>query len=305
MLIFLGRSFFYSQMGRLQIAVHDGSFHADDVFAVSVLRLIYTDATVIRTRDIDLLKKADFRLDVGGAYNALTGDFDHHQIDFNEVRENGIPYASAGLIWKHYGPKLSLNEKQVTILDEKIFQLIDANDSGYTLPYDETDLRPYTVSRVVESFNPTWDEKKPDVDSAFFAACKVATQLILNEIKKVRGRDKARKVVEEALRDSSGLPYVVLEANVPWQDVIVDRSTAVYVIHPGSNGDWRVRAVPVRKGGFELRKPLPIDWAGKRDEELALLTGVKDAKFCHKERFMAVTATREGAEVLAMKALDN
>ena len=47
------------------IATHDFDFHTDDVFAIALLKLIYPDATIVRTRDITLLKKADMRVDVG------------------------------------------------------------------------------------------------------------------------------------------------------------------------------------------------------------------------------------------------
>ena len=54
-----------------------------------------------------------------------------------------------------------------------------------------------------------------------------------------------------------------------------------------------------------MRKPFPDSWAGLKDEELARVSGVSDAKFCHKECFIAVTETQEGAESLAMRAVDS
>lgn len=286
------------------IAVHDGSFHADDVFAVAVLKILYPESSVIRTRDPDLLARANFRLDVGGKHDPLTGDFDHHQNESVGVRDNGIPYASAGLVWQYYGEKITGNAKSVELIDDRLIQLIDANDNGFSLEYDNSDPRPYSVSRVIESFNPVWDDKKPDFDRAFQAALDVASRILNNELRKVRGREKARRLVENALRESEGAPFIVLEANVPWQDIIVDQSEALYVLYPSPTGDWRVRGVPVRKGSFELRKSLPREWAGKRDQEFVELTGVSDALFCHKERFLAVARSRDGAEQLVMKALE-
>ena len=37
--------------------------------------------------------------DIGG------GEFDHHQAGGNGQRDNGVKYASCGLIWKSYGKK--------------------------------------------------------------------------------------------------------------------------------------------------------------------------------------------------------
>lgn len=285
------------------VAVHDGSFHADDVFAVAILRLVFPDAVVIRTRDAARLREADFRLDVGGAYDPATGNYDHHQPEFRAKRENGIPYATAGLIWKEFGTRLQLTEKEAAAIDQRMIQLIDANDSGHTLPCDAGDIQPFTISRVIEAFNPMWDEPDRHPDDAFDDACRMATQVLQNEIRKVRGREKARAIVEEALRNSAGLPYVLLEIGVPWQEMVVERSNALYVIHPASNGSWRVRAVPTRPGSFELRQSLPPSWAGKEGEALVAASGVEGATFCHKERFLAGAKTREAAEQLARIAV--
>ena len=48
------------------IVTHDGKFHADDVFAVATLLLVFPGATVTRTRDEGLIKGADAAVDVGG-----------------------------------------------------------------------------------------------------------------------------------------------------------------------------------------------------------------------------------------------
>ena len=57
-----------------QVVVHNGVFHADDVFAVALLRLVAGDFKVIRTRDVEYLHEAPGRLiiDVGEDI------FDHH-----------------------------------------------------------------------------------------------------------------------------------------------------------------------------------------------------------------------------------
>ena len=92
---------------KLCIAVHDGVFHADDVFAVAILKIINEDIEIIRTRDDEVLATADMRLDVGGRYNPETGDYDHHLVQGAGERKNGIPYASCGLIWKHFGMQIA------------------------------------------------------------------------------------------------------------------------------------------------------------------------------------------------------
>ncbi|MEX2010580.1 MAG: MYG1 family protein, partial [Parcubacteria group bacterium] len=47
------------------IATHSGMYHADDVFAVATLLMVYPDAEVIRTRDMEKIQEAEIAVDVG------------------------------------------------------------------------------------------------------------------------------------------------------------------------------------------------------------------------------------------------
>ena len=39
-------------------ATHDGRFHADEIFALAVLNLIFPDLELVRSRDENVIKKA-------------------------------------------------------------------------------------------------------------------------------------------------------------------------------------------------------------------------------------------------------
>ena len=88
------------------IATHDGSFHADEVFAIAALGLLGEPVEVVRTRDRVALAQADLRVDVGFRDDASAGDFDHHQRDFDAARDNGVRYASFGLVWREFGAQV-------------------------------------------------------------------------------------------------------------------------------------------------------------------------------------------------------
>ena len=116
------------------MAVHNGIFHADDVFGVALMQSIYNDLEIIRTRDEELLKTCDIVSDVGN------GKYDHHHVD-KIRRENGIPYCGFGLLWRDFGisyinakfPDLSnLKEQQEVAekVDTILIQQIDAQDNG-------------------------------------------------------------------------------------------------------------------------------------------------------------------------------
>ncbi len=48
----------------LKIGTHNGMFHADDLLAVALLKLIYPDAEIVRTRDAKTLDECDIVVDV-------------------------------------------------------------------------------------------------------------------------------------------------------------------------------------------------------------------------------------------------
>jgi uncharacterized UPF0160 family protein len=77
---------------------------------------------------------------------------------------------------------------------------------------------------------------------------------------------------------------------------------ALYVIYPKRQG-FGLEAVPRALGTFDNRRDLPAAWAGLDGPELAALTGVGDALFCHAKRFLTVARSREGIERLAELAL--
>jgi uncharacterized UPF0160 family protein len=66
-----------------------------------------------------------------------------------------------------------------------------------------------------------------------------------------------------------------------------------------------IHAVPVSAESFDARADLPASWAGLRDADLAAVTGVPDATFCHNGRFIAAAKSYEGIRALARLALQD
>ena len=86
------------------IVVHDGVFHADDVYAVALAKLFKLKGSdnIIRTRNVDVINNATYKLDVGGQFDNQRC-FDHHQALFNERYEDNTLMATAGLLWRRFG----------------------------------------------------------------------------------------------------------------------------------------------------------------------------------------------------------
>jgi uncharacterized UPF0160 family protein len=290
----------------MKIGIHNGLFHADDVFALAVLRLAGKVDAVVRTRDPKLLATCDLRVDVGRRYDPAAGDFDHHQEGGAGERTNGLRYASFGLIWKQYGTEVAGSAAAASYVDEHFVQFIDADDNGQT-PFTSTmPQAPLPlISQSIGAFNPTWLEPGDEAsfDAAFKQAADIALELLHREIQEAQSFLQAADYVRDALQKNKG-ELLILDKFVPWQEIVINEAPEVlYAIFPRADGTWALQAARKNLGGFENRRDLPAAWAGKVDAELAEITGVPDAIFCHTGRFLAVAKSREGVLKLAEVAL--
>jgi len=291
----------------MQVATHDGSFHADEVFAIAALGLLPEELEVVRTRDRDLLAEADLRIDVGFRYEPDAGDFDHHQRDFDLARSNGVGYASFGLIWLEFGPQICSGDKEVAdAVEVSLVQAVDANDTGQQITQSLIEgVRPLTVNAVIGGFNARWDEdlSAEEERARFDAAVELARGIVEREIGFAAAGHRAAQIVRDAIAAAADPRIVILPDNVPWKQVVVTEAPdAVFVIYPKRQG-YGVETVPAELGTFENRRDLPAEWAGLENADLAKVTGVEDALFCHSKRFLAVARSLEGAEQLAAAGL--
>lgn len=275
------------------VAIHDGAFHGDDVFSIAFLKLIYPDIQVIRTRDIELFKSADIRVDVGGKYDHKTGDYDHHQKGYSEKRKNGVPYSGFGLIWKHFG-SLLVNEQVLRYLDEKLVQFIDAEDCGIKL-YQKNKILPYTIYDVIETMNPFDAKDKGDFDAQFFKAVEFATDLLKKEIERADATCYARERLLDLLKERKNKEYLILDEKIMWYEPAVKDTDLKFVIAKNSSRGWGATAIPKVWGSYDPRLAFPKSWAGLTGSELEKASGVKGALFCHLGRGFVATETKEEA----------
>lgn len=286
-----------------RIGTHDGRFHADEVMATAILMEIY-DIELIRTRDSAVLDKLDIVYDVGG------GEFDHHGVE-KTYREDGIPFAATGLIWKNFGKQViilkdsGLSEGEIDLIyqyiDRNLIEGMDALDNGIWI--DKTEIPLMNVSSIISDFNPSW-KSDDDENEAFNGAVQIASKILNNFLNHKLSVLKAKECVEQAFKKRKTKELLVLNKYCPYSGVLrdLDKSDEVlYVVYPRKDS-YAIQTV--RKEGREDKKKLPEAWAGKRDEELAAVTGVKDAVFCHTGRFIAVAGSQEGIMKMARLAIE-
>jgi len=291
----------------MNIVTHNARFHADDVFAAATILEVYPQAKFVRTRDEKTISAADVVLDVGGIYDSTTLRFDHHQIGGAGKRVNDIPYATFGLVWKKYGEKISDNKAVADAVDTKLVQVIDAMDNGIDISESKIKgLYPYTFQTIVGSFSPTWKEDPSTYDVSFIELVHFAQKILRREIIQTRDFLEAEKFVNAAYESAEDKRIITIDNNYPWQSVLMSFPEPLYVVRPNvQTADWKVESVMVKPMNYEIRKKMPESWAGKKDQELADVSGVSDATFCHNNRFLAVARSKDGALKLAKIAVES
>ncbi len=290
------------------IATHDGVFHSDDVFAVAALLAMLDAAPVvsaiIRTRDGDEIRKADFVVDVGGNYNAERNRFDHHQIGGAGKRPNGIPFSSFGLVWQKFGANIAGSAAVAAIVDKKLVAPTDARDCGVDLFEKKfKDAEPYDIDEFVHNLRPTWQEDASIIDTQFLEAVAFARKVLEREVAHAKASVAAEAILRKIYDEAPDKRIIILGAFYSYERTLAAFPEPLFVVYPRQDGSWAAKAVRDDTSSFKNRKDFPESWAGLRDAEFAKITGVPDAIFCHTGRFMAVARTKEGATALAKLAL--
>ena len=289
------------------VVTHSGNFHTDEVFACAVLALLNDERIeVVRSRDSEVWETGDYVVDVGGVYDVSTGRFDHHQIGGAGVRPNGIPYSSFGLVWKEYGEKIAGSSYVARVIDERLVQPVDAGDNGFETFGVRGEVAPYILQDVISAFRPGWNESRTE-DEGFFEVLPFAEKIIAREIMRARTEEEGKMHAEEAYAKAEDKRIIIIADHYPWYEAIGTKPEPLFVVKPdrGMGGKWKIEAVRSDVHSFKNRKDLPLAWGGKTGAELAEISGVIDALFCHTKLFVAVAGSKEGALKLARLAVES
>lgn len=261
----------------VRIVVHNGMFHADDVFSVALLKWFYAGRTIIvtRTREVKAFDQADFVIDTGFIHDGMKY-FDHHQP--MEPRANGVPYASFGLLVQALFSGTELFETM-----DEFAQSIDSQDNG---GYNPTKIN---LNGWVKMFNPAYGAEEDDTEQ-FTKAVEIAYTLLSRYIEVAEGKAKAKKEIEAVSSVDENI--LVLSKSMPWQEWFFETGHSEdCIVFPGKEeGQWVARAVPVEGGSMVNKVTIP--------EEVSELPGFV---FRHKSGFMAVFSVQESA-ILAAKS---
>ncbi|MBB5577790.1 MULTISPECIES: MYG1 family protein [Rhizobium] len=296
------------------LVTHSGGFHADELLSSVILTRLFPNARLIRSRAPEWIRPGAGRIiyDVGGAYDAAARIFDHHQRGA-PLRENGQPYSSFGLIWKHYGRDYlaasGLPEAHIEVVhasfDSSFVLPVDLVDNGALSPSIAGPLAGLTLPALLETLKPVFDETDPEAgDRGFQNALAVARSFVEARIAQSAAKLRAEALVHQAIMDAGSGRILELPMGMPFRPAIVKAGAdhLLFVVHPRENG-WCLTGIRRADEGFELRADLPAAWAGLTDHDLAAVCGVEGASFCHSGRFIAAAKTREAALAMAELAV--
>ena len=261
---------------------HPATFHADDVFATALLKLIAPTFPV--RRDVpETATNTTLVFDQGG------GQFDHHGQN-PPKRENGTPYSSFGLLWEKLGSQLCHPNDTLTI-DNMLVQPIDISDNT-----GEFNI----VSTMINDIQTMYE--KPD--DGFNDAVQFAQGILQRRIHSLtQSRNQAREAFRQVKLQNDPQILVLDKWLAGWWRATKNRRT-LFCVFPSMRGGWAAQGVKSSESHGETLCPYPNDWCAKTDTELQAVSGIPDAIFCHKSGFIAVAKSKEGAIAIAQKAID-
>ncbi|SIP96449.1 Uncharacterized protein, UPF0160 family [Rhizobium sp. RU33A] len=302
-------------MSITHLVTHSGGFHADELLSSVILSRLYPDAQIVRSRAPDWITPAAARIiyDVGGAYDAEAQIFDHHQRGA-PLRDDGQPYSSFGLIWKHYGraylAAMGLPADHIETVhlgfDAKFVLPIDLMDNGALSPATAGPLADLTLPSLLETLKPVFDNKEPGADDrGFQSALSIARMIVEAAIGQRAAKLRAETMVLEAIAATGEGRVLELPMGMPFRPAIVKAGAdhLLFVIHPRDK-DWCITGIRKAEGSFEQRADLPPAWAGLSNGDLEAVCGVKGATFCHNGRFIAAANSRDAILAMAEIAVE-
>lgn len=165
------------------------------------------------------------------------------------------------------------------------------------------------------------DQSQAAEDARFLTASDLMGQVFLRKLTYYhRSWLPARTKIAEAYNRLASLspPWnqiLILDCPLPWKDHLSTMESTqqsqppvLYVLYAESeapDAKWRIQAVAVSSQSFELRKPLPEQWRGLRDDVLSEVTRLDGCVFVHASGFIGGNKTRGGALEMARRAVED
>lgn len=330
-IIFLALCFMTTKGKTLTIVTHSGAFHLDDVLACFMLRKIYPNAEIVRSREKAVIDSADIVVDVGGVFDPTQHRYDHHQRGFEETynAHYDIKLSSAGLVYKYYAMQFikSLGFTFDDTADELLFVStlydvyfvsVDANDNGVDVA-DPVRFNQRTLDDMVKAFVPHEVPKDQSVAEemryvAFLEAMEYMGADLIRQCKKLEFDIKNNGLhIRSAFETmtSNKNRYIFMPEGSPSKELIkyynmhFGRKVAIviYTRETKQGKSYSILCLP--KDGVKYTPEIPLckEWRGLRDADLCALPGMKDANFVHATGFCGAAYNSDTAIYMAVESI--
>lgn len=273
---------------------HTGKFHADDVFATALCKLLNPEFTYTRVPKISedtVIEEGTLIYDIGN------GIYDHHNKETLQYRPNGIPYAAFGLLWKDFGYLLCEGIESVQEqVDQYLVSVIDGTDNGMEMNM---------LTRAINYLFPANDTSHAAIAVAFDKAVTFAKEILSGAIAKSLKAYFDNQMIQKTISvaQSRNSKVLIFDKYVGMCEEIV-KSDALFTLIPALKGGYNLTCIPKSMETFGDKIKFPEAWAGKESTEAEIATGVPGTIFVHANRFLAVAETIEAALELAELAIE-
>ena len=278
------------------ILTHDGVFHADEVFATALIKLVAKSSNnqieVIRTRNPKILQE-HLTLETSIVIDVGNSEFDHHQeLKYNTINGEQIPMSSFGLVHKKF------LELGLISFDKDLQNLVTEIDKA------DNGVAPSTMSTLVRTFTPNWnDTSDTAMDNAFHRAVDFAKVILENMFEKTKANFFAEEIIKDRIEtlktanektNNTKRNYLILETFIPFQETIIkynetveDEDKIKFVINKNKN-KYNLHTIKKALGSFENQIDLiSLDMA----KELNI-----DVDFIHNNKFFGVADSVKALE---------
>lgn len=210
-----------------KIVVHDGMFHADDVFCVALLLECYDEnifwKRVPRTTVIAKYGYDTLICDTGYEYDGQN-KFDHHQFQTTRMAASELR-AAIGLLWDAYG-------NEIYHRTTSMIRDIDRHDNN---------SRNFRSQLCVSigMFNPDWNASNEERDRCFELAVNLARQMIRASIISDTYNMRAIREISEHMEIIDDV--MILDTNAPYDFCISDYDVKIVARKCGNK--YKLKAV--------------------------------------------------------------
>lgn len=281
-----------------QVITHNGTFHADEVFAIAILEKVKGHPlTITRTRHPETLTQGVanptiFVVDVGLLHEPVQHNFDHHQDRHMK--------SAAGLVWEHFGQRVCEGSLDTAdLVQETLIDLVDQMDTNQNNILKTVDTHlpggsGGTVSGLIGAFN-----REPDDDevqmSQFRKAIDMASIFLDNAL-----FEATKIVAQKPIWDARQMlkPHVVrLERHCKgWKRWAAHEPAIRFCLIPRASKNEAITAVQWQLTSIDaVENPLPT-----LETMQNTVSEPSTIEFAHKARFLAVF----NSEATAMEVVE-